>query len=569
MKFLLLLFLFSFALVFPQQWSTPFEKGNGNQSPDYQEMTRWYDELAAKYPTIQVKTMGLTDSGEALRVVLFSKEGHFTDFAGQGVILINNGIHPGEPDGIDASMMMLRDFAEGRIPAPKNVLVAVVECYNIGGMLNRGSFSRANQNGPEAYGFRGNARNFDLNRDFIKTDSRNSASFQEIYHWLKPDVFIDNHVSNGADYQYTLTYIATNRERLGKVLGDYYYTQMIPEMNERLRKKNIDPIPYVELEGKTPEKGYEQFMDNPRYSTGYTSLFNTIGTVPETHMLKPYRDRVKVTYENMLQYIGFLDANTAKIKKLRRENLLQYRVGAQYPFRWKLDSTQYRMMEFKGYEHGYKPSLVSGKDRLFYDRSKPYTKEIPYYDTYIPERQVTISSYYVVPQSEWKVLELLKRNRITMHALKTDSLIQVEAYKLTGYQTVSQPYEGHYLHYDTRVASTQMGKRFRKGDFLVPVAQDGVKYLLETLEPEAVDSFFNWNFFDAFLTRKEYYSPYVFEDTAADLLQKDVALKSLFEQKKAEDPTFAKDGKAQLDWVYRNSPYFETSWLQYPIYRIP
>lgn len=569
MKLFLSLFIFAFGLMCSQQMLTPFEKGNGNQTPAYQEMVDWYAQLDQKYATVLIKTMGLTDSGEPLRVVLFSKDGNFSNLNGKGVILINNGIHPGEPDGIDASMMMLRDFAEERIPVPQNVLIAVIECYNIDGMLNRGQFSRANQNGPEEYGFRGNARNFDLNRDFIKTDSRNSASFQEIYQWLKPDVFIDNHVSDGADYQYTLTYIATNRERLGKVLGDFYYTKMIPHMNGELRKRNVDPIPYVELEGKTPEKGYEQFMDSPRYSTGYTSLFNTIGTVPETHMLKPYRGRVKVTYENMLQYITFLNANVQTVKSLRRENIRQYKTGSKYAVQWKLDSAKYRLMEFKGYEHGYKPSAVSGKERLFYDRSKPYTKKIPYYDTYKATKEITIPAYYIIPQSEWKVLELLKRNNITMHALKADSLIRAESYKIADYKTVAQPYEGHYLHYGTEVVSSPAETLFRKGDMLVPVQQDGVKYLLETLEPEATDSFFNWNFFDGFLSRKEYYSPYVFEDTAADLLQKDSSLKARFEKKRAEDKTFAEDGKAQLDWIYRNSPYFESSYMRYPIYRIP
>lgn len=568
MKRISILFLCMLNFAFGQKFLTPFEKGNGNQSPDYNEMVKYFDELDQKYETILVKKMGLTDSGEPLRVVFFSPEKDFQNFKNRSVILINNGIHPGEPDGIDASMMMLRDFAEGKLTAPKNVIIAVIECYNIGGMLNRGSFSRANQNGPEEYGFRGNARNYDLNRDFIKTDSRNSASFQEIYQWLKPDVFIDNHVSDGADYQYVLTYILTNRQRLGKLLGDFYFDEMNPWLIKDLRKKNIDPIPYVELEGKTPEKGYEQFMDSPRYSTGYTTLFNTIGTVPETHMLKPYKDRVKATYENMLSYISYLDANVQKIKILRKENLKQYQPKMKYGIRWEIDSTKYKMMDFRGFEHGYKSSDISGKDRLFYDRSKPYTKKIPYYDTYKSTKEITIPSYYVIPQSEWKVLEFLKRNQIEMKTLKSDSTIAVESYKIADYKTSQRSYEGHYIHFNTNVSAVSVQKKFRKGDMLVSLKQDGAKYLLETLEPEAVDSFFNWNFFDGILGQKEYYSAYVFEDTAAKLMKEDPDLKARFEKKKSEDKKFTEDGDAQLDWVYRNSKYFEPSFQQYPVYRI-
>src|SRR5258706_7586238 len=100
------------------------------------------------------------DAGYPLHVVLFSADKDFNMDSWHKqrkvVILINNGIHPGEPDGIDASMMLLRDLATGKIKAPQNVVIAVIPVYNIGGCLNRNNYSRVNQNGPESYGFRGN-----------------------------------------------------------------------------------------------------------------------------------------------------------------------------------------------------------------------------------------------------------------------------------------------------------------------------------------------------------------------------------------------------------------------------
>lgn len=570
MKINLLIFLLASIQFSAQKQLTPYEKGNGNQTTTYEEMLKFYDELDAKHQSISVKTFGLTDSGEPLKVAFFNSENQFDTKKSEkkAVILINNGIHPGEPDGIDASMMMLRDFAEGKIKAPKNVVLAVIESYNIGGMLNRGKFSRANQNGPEEYGFRGNARNFDLNRDFIKADSRNSTSFKEIFHEINPDIFIDNHVSNGADYQYTLTYINTNRERLGKVLGDFFHDKMSPALNSDLKKKKIEPIPYVNVWGSSVEKGYEQFMDSPRYATGYTSLFNVIGTVPETHMLKPYKDRVKATYENMLTYIQYADKNSTKIKEKRKANLEQYKAGNQYSVGWKIDSTKFKMIDFKGFESGHKPSEISGKPRLYYDRKKPYTKKIPFYDTFTSTKEITIPKFYVIPQSEWKVVEHLKRNKIEMNPLKSDSLMEVQVYKISDYKTYTRAYEGHYPHYQTAVISNIEKIKLRKGDFLIPTNHQGVKYLLETLEPEAVDSFFNWNFFDSILGQKEHFSDYVFEDTGAEILKNHPQLKAELEKKKVEDKKFSEDGDAQLEWVYRHSEYYEKSHLTYPIYRI-
>ena len=564
MKKITLLFLVQTVFSFAQDFKTPYEKGNGNQTTTYEEMVKFYDDLDKNFESISVVEKGKDDNGELIRVVIFdnSKKQNIP------VILINNGIHPGESDGIDATMMLIRDLALGKIKVPQNTKVAAIEAYNISGMLRRGKFSRANQNGPEEYGFRGNARNFDLNRDFIKNDTENAKAFQEIFHWLKPIYFIDNHVSNGADYQYTFTYISTNKERLGNSLGTYFHKEMQPKLIQKMEKSKILNVPYVNILGDSPDEGFPAFMDSPRYATGYTTLFNIPGTVAETHMLKPYKDRVNATYEYMKHSINFVDENYLDISKKMMEELTNYLPNKKYAIRWKLDSTKYSFIDFKGYEAGKKPSEISGKPRLFYDRNKPFTRKVKFFDTYKADKEIIIPTYYVIPKSEGKIIENLKRNQIKFKELQSDSLITVESYKIVDFKTVKNPYEGHYLHFDTQVSSELKTKKFRKGDYLVSTKQSGVKFLLETLEPEAVDSYFNWNFFDGILGQKEYFSDYVFEDTAAELLKTNKALKTAFELKKASDAKFAEDGAAQLDWVYKNSEYYEGTVNQYPIYRI-
>ena len=552
------------------QIQTPYEKGNGNQTTTFDEMRKFYQELAKQYPSISYETKGEDDNGAPIDVVIFNptKQSFEEAKKGKSVLFVNNGIHPGEPDGIDATMMLMRDLATGKIKAPKNVIFAAIASYNISGMMNRGSFSRANQNGPEEYGFRGNARNYDLNRDFIKTDSKNSRSFQQIFQWLKPDVFIDNHVSNGADYQYTFTYISTNKERLGTILGNYFNGEMQRTLLKNMEKKGVISVPYVNIHGDVPDGGFPTFVDSPRYATGYTTLFNAIGTVVETHMLKPYKNRVKVTYDYMVDNLNYIDENYKTIQQKRAENLKQYKVGNGYALAWKLDSTKYETIDFKGFEAKYKPSDVSGKTRLWYDRNAKFSKPVKFYNTYVPAKEITIPKYYVIPQSEWKIIDLLKLNQIKMIPIKQDSTITVEQYRIKDFKTVPNPYEGHYLHYDTFVTKEYGKIKFRAGDFLVPLNQDGVKFLLETLEPEAVDSYFNWNFFDAILGQKEYYSAYVFEDTASKLLKDNKTLKTAFEMEKSINPKFAEDGQAQLDWVYKHSDYYEKTHRLYLVFRV-
>lgn len=571
MRFIKYILLFISIGLFGQnstQFQTPFEKGNGNQSTTYAECISFYQNLATTFPTIQIIEKGLTDSGKPLHIVVFSENKNFDFNQNKAIVLINNGIHPGEPDGIDASMMLLRDLATSKIKVPKNTLVVVIPVYNIGGMLNRNTSSRANQNGPEAYGFRGNARNYDLNRDFIKSDTKNARSFQELFRSINPDVFLDNHVSNGADYQYTFTCIATQHERLGTALGNYFINEFYPDIVKNMNEKKIDVVPYVNVHSTTPDKGFEQFTDTPRYATGYTALFNSLGFVPETHMLKSFKERVKVTYEFMVSIIQHTDKHWEKIKRIRKESTNEYVAGTQYPLHWTIDSSKVSYIDFKGFEGVSKPSTISGKDRLYYDRSKPFTKKIPFYGNYKPTQFITVPKSYIIPQSQWQIIELLKLNKLQYTQIQKDTIIDVETYKIETYETSKSPYEGHYAHYNTKISKSNQKTIFFSGDYIFSTNQPGIKYLMETLEPEAVDSYFNWNFFDAILKQKEYFSAYVFEDLAVELLKKDPQLKAAFEAKKTSDLEFTSNGNAQLNWIYKNSEYYEKAHLLYPVYRL-
>ena len=573
MRCIKLAFLLFSTILFAQKntkYDTYFEKGNGNQSADYQEILRYYNILDTDFETIKVLNMGETDSGEHLQVVIYNYDKNF-DFgttSEKSVILVNNGIHPGEPDGIDATMQLYRDLALGKIKIPKNVILVAIPVYNIGGSLNRNSTTRINQNGPEEYGFRGNARNFDLNRDFIKSDTKNTKSFVEIFQKYNPDIFLDNHVSNGADYQYTLTYIMTEPKKLGTVLGDYMKNELTPAILKDLKTKKIETTPYVNVWHGTPEEGFDQFFESPRYTTGYTSLFNTIGFVVETHMLKNYASRVKATYEFMVSTLNFANENYKIIKEKRNENLKQFQPKSDYTIKWKIDSTKITKIPFLGYEGSYKKSDVTSGKRLYYDRKLPFTKYIPFLADYKSVTTIKIPNAYAIPQGFWPIIDLLKENKMEFTRVQKDTVIEVESYRIADYKTSKNAYEGHYLHNSTKVTSSKIKMSFRKGDYIFDTNQKGVKFLLETLEPEAVDSYFNWNFFDTMLQQKEGYSEYVFEDLANDYLNKNPELRAKLEQKKKEDKAFSENPEAQLDWVHKNSIYYEKAHLQYPVYRI-
>ncbi|MEL7004878.1 MAG: hypothetical protein AAFN93_19380, partial [Bacteroidota bacterium] len=327
--------------------------------------------------------------------------------------------------------------------------------------------------------------------------------------------------------------------------------------------------PYVNVFNKTPDKeGFSQFMDSPRYSTGYTTLFGTLGFMIETHMLKPFDIRVKASYDFLETVLEIAKSDGIQIKSMRKKRLSSITPGTLHPIAWTVDKTNFRPFDFKGFEGEMRKSQVTGKDRLYYDRKKPFTKRITYYNTYKPTKEVVVPKIYVIPQGWHDIMFRLKNNGVKYHTIKSDSTIEVEAYRITDFNTASNPYEGHYLHNQVEVERYMKTITLRAGDFLIDTQQLAVRYLIETLEPEAPDSFFAWNFFDTILQRKEGFSPYVFEEIAFELLSKDSKLKANFEKRKTEDTDFASNWYAQLDFIYKRSPHYEKAHMEYPIYRI-
>jgi len=554
-------------------FKTRFETSSGLETATYDQTITFYKNLASSYKEISIKEMGKTDSGEPLHLVTLNTNNNGNDFnelrKDHIILLINNGIHPGESDGIDATMMLFRDIVKGKIKSPKNTILTTIPIYNIGGSLNRNSGTRTNQNGPKEYGFRGNARNYDLNRDFIKSDTKNALAFAEIFHLVKPDVFIDNHVSNGADYQYTLTHLFTQHNKLGGDLGAYLHNEMMPALESKLESKSWEITPYVNVFNRTPDLGFTQFMDSPRYSTGYTTLFNTLGMMVETHMLKPYKQRVEGTYELMHSMIELIEADKDKIKALRSHNISTWKAGDTYPVDWEIDTTQFSTLNFKGYEGTMIESDLTGAQRLKYDRSKPFTKPVKYQNYFKSKTEIVIPKAYVIPKGWHDIVTLLELNDIELSRIEKDTTLTVETYKIEDYKTRKRPYEGHYQHYNTQVSTTKGDVLIKAGNFIAYTNQPGIRYLLETLEPKAIDSFFNWNFFDTILQQKEGFSPYVWEDKARLLLKSNPKLQIKFNIKKTLDTEFANNWYDQLDWIHKNSRHYEKAHLQYPILRIP
>lgn len=573
MRKVLYFFLF-FAPLFGhgQSLQTPFEKSAGKQTATYAECIAFYRQLDALSPLVAIKEMGMSDAGYPYHVVLYSNDG-VADPAvwhrrGKLVILINNGIHPGEPDGVDASMLLIRDLVTKKIHIPDNIALAVIPLYNIGGSLNRGSFSRVNQNGPESYGFRGNAQNLDLNRDFTKNDSRNAQSFVQIFHWVNPALQIDNHVSDGADYQYTMTLLCTQWNKLGGALGAFLHDVFQPALFTGMEKKGWPMTPYVDFEEGNPRRGWDAFYDEPRYSSGYAALFHTIAFMPETHMLKPFKDRVLSDYALMETMIAQGSRYAEELLTKRKQDIAADLDSSRLALDWKVDTTKWDTISFKGFESDTKTSEVTGLPRMYYDHTRPFERSVKFFNYFAADVWVTVPKAYLIPQGWHAVTDLLQLNGVRMRRLTRDTTVTVEVYHIGDYKSYPRAYEKHHKNTAIRVGTDQESIHFLRGDLVVSTDQPARRFLVEMLEPTGEDSYFAWNFFDAILQQKEGYSAYRWEDVAADWLKEHADVREKLEEKRKSDSAFAQNARAQLEFVYTHSPYYEPAHLRYPVYRV-
>ncbi|MGJ7614360.1 MULTISPECIES: M14 family zinc carboxypeptidase [unclassified Variovorax] len=555
-------------------YRTPFESGNGNQTSTWAECIAFYEGLAERFPgVLRWRQIGVSDTGVPMHAGVVTADGMFEREAlqqqGRPVFFNNNGIHPGEPEGIDTCMALVRDFCTQaeRLAALGDTVFLFIPVYNVDGCVNRQSTSRVNQLGPESFGFRGNGLHLDLNRDFIKCDSLAAQVFNRFFTAWDPDVMVDTHTSNGADYACTMTLIPTQPDKLGGALGGFLREHMLPAIYGDMAQRGWPTCPYVNLLGETPDDGIEDFLDLPRFSTGYAALHHTIGFMPETHMLKPYADRVAAMRTLVDVVLAFTVAHAARIQALRRDARAAAAQQARWPLTWRNDHARPASLRFKGYQAVRTPSQLGSYQRLAYDRNQPWEKDIVHFDRCVEDVAVAAPKAYLVPQAWREVIERLAWNGVALRRLDADRLFDAaRVYRVQSVTSRANAYEGRMFHDQVVLAAHTEAFQARAGDVWVSLDQPQARYVVETLEPEAHDSFFRWGFFNSVLDKKEAFSDYVFEDTAMQMLQDEPALKRAFEQWKVDHPEKLSDPQAVLGFLFAHGQrHAEAAWRRYPV----
>jgi len=600
--FLFFLAFYSFPLFSQTELLTFFERSEGKRTPRYQETIEFCHRLADSSPLVSYTSFGISPQGRDLPLLIVDKDG-LTDpttirSAGRILLLVQACIHPGESEGKDAGLMLIRDLvtkgaghrAQGagrRAQGSENdiedygsrfaglidhVSILFIPIFNVDGHERFGPYNRINQNGPEEMGWRVTATNLNLNRDFLKADAPEMRAWLKMYNQWNPDFFIDIHTTDGADYQYVLTYMMETLGQMDKGLTSWCDGLFLPEWTSGMETAGYPVFPYVQFRRwHDPKSGLERDVAPPMLSQGYVALRNRPGLLVETHMLKPYKQRVEASYQCLVTTLEILNRQFPEIKKLNQQADALVQTPAfraqPFPLQFRLSDADSIMVGFRGVMYDTIRSELTGGLWFKYS-SIPETFTVPLFSTCVPSETIMLPEAYVVPVEWQDVISILRLHGISMKEVVHDTTILVTSYKFNAPKWRSNPYEGRLPLSHIEFNSFSEEKVFPAGSMIAETSQPTARVIAQLLEPKGDGSLLSWGFFNPIFEQKEYFEFYVMEPMAKQMLEEDPELRAAFEEAKAADSNFIKNQWQVLNWFLERTPYRDTKRMVYPVGRI-
>jgi len=576
-------------------WRTPAEIGNYRTTPDYADTVSYLDRIAAANPgQVKIEDFGKTGEGRDLKIVIASKDGVFDPAAihasGRAILLVQNSIHAGEMDGKDSCLSLLRDIVQNQNGAKRlldHVVFVFIPVYNIDGHERRSAYNRINQNGPELAGWRGNGSNINLNRDYMKADAPETRAFLKMFHRWLPDFFVDDHVTDGMDYQYDVTFAIDAGPDVAPETAQWIRDDVTPELERQVNAAGHIAFPaLINLNDDTdPAKGLGFSPNPPRFSTGQMILEDRPGLLVELHMLKDYKTRVTGNYEILRALLEVMNRDAAKLIALNRQADLDAEKLGSHP----LGNSKFPLatdgngdttpVVFHGWQFTRALSEISGTMWVQYSHT-PWNVTLPLATGAKVTTTTDPPAAYIVPPQWTHVIDVLAAHDVTLRRTTAPWTGKVERYRCSGMQWQGNPFEGRHPIFPGEDPGAQPGRygqctlttetiTFPAGSVVVPLNQRLSKVVIHWLEPDAPDSALRWGFFDPIFEQREYGEAYVLEKLARENLAKDPALKAEFEQRIQSDPRFAASPEARLEFFYDRSPWGVANHVgEYPVARL-
>jgi len=579
-----LVFLFSIVILQlnlyaqKEEWITKFESSNNLETVTYDECIEFSKRLATESTMIHYQEMGYSPQNRAIPLLIIDKDG-LTDAQeiknrGRLILMIQAGIHAGEPDGTDAGFLLLRDMVihQKNLDLLEQVSILFIPSFNVDGLARMSPYNRINQNGPTEMGWRTNSINLNLNRDYMKTESPEMIAWLQVFNEYLPDLFIDCHTTDGADYQYVATYSLETFGNMEEGLTEFTLEEYEPYLVEELEKKDSPIFPYVSFRSwHDPRSGIRRSVGSPMISQGYTALQNRIGLLIETHMLKPYKPRVYATKDMIIATLELMNQKAEKIKGLNAAadiKMASIKHGPkELTIKYAIDHSDSSKVAFRGVEYKVVESDLTGGDWFQYS-DKPTSFQLDLFEKQIAIEQVKLPLAYIIPVEWEEVQAVIKAQGITYKILEEGKTIAIESYKFSKQKWSSNSFEGHQNLNAFQMEDLTSETYFEAGAMIVPVQQRALKVLVYLLEPKADNSLLSWGYFNRSMERKEYAETYVMEKMAREMIAEDPELLQEFEDWKEAKPEQAKNHWLQCMWFFERTPYWDQKKDIYPVGKI-
>jgi hypothetical protein len=548
-------------------WATPFELSDGNSSASIIEMRNWFGRLRNKYSQVNELVIGQTINETEILAYTFSEDPAFSvslHRSNKPLVVFQAGIHSGEIDGLDAGMMLFRDLCTGSLKSlAKQVDIIFIPVINIDGLTLLSDKNRINQRGPEMQGWRSNSLNQNLNRDYSKLDSYEIKAVVELISVVKPELYVDIHVTDGADYQYDITYGFQGDHAYSPNISRWLARKLRTDSDRKLSKLGHIPGDLVFLKDeKDPLQGNQLYTFGARFSHGYGDARHLPTVLVENHSLKPFKQRVlgtRVLMEAMLEAVSQDIDGLRKSIKLDENNR-----QTNIPITWEIPAIPKDSVVFKSIKSTTKFSEAAGGNVTSWNAEKLDVK-IPLIQQNQPKTFINRPKFYCIPANRTDIRDRLKSHGIEHRILESDSLIEVNCIRFENFQLIGKTTNQGRTRMSASSVNFKKKVIYRRGSTIVSTDQPlGILSCL-LLEPDSPDSFFQWGFFGDVAERTEYFEAYAMAPLADEMMKNNPELKAEFDSKCASDEAFRKDQDARLRWWYEHSEWSDENWMVYPI----
>lgn len=553
--------------------TTTFEKSNYLETDDYENTVIYAKRLAKKFKQVHYQSIGVTSQGREIPLLIVDENGYTNPKKihkkGKDIILVQSCIHPGEPNGKDAMFLLIRNILSNNNNAAllNDFSFLFIPVMSPDGLAKFSPYNRINQNGPKQMGWRVNAQGLNLNRDYTKLDAPEMRAFVALFNKWQPDFFFDTHATDGADYQYVTTYSTENFGNYDPGITRWLTETWEPSINVAMAQHDFPITRYVEFYPWGDPNGqlYDRSF-SAMFSEGYTIARNCPGVLLETHMLKPYKDRVFSTYHMIEETLKIIRGDKENFNNVLKQAKKNDQSLKELPINMESELNDTIMEDFLGYHFDLVQSEVTGGQYYVYDVTKPETRPTRRIRSSRPTKTLSVPKEYIIPAQYNEIIDIVKAHGFKVNELKEEKTLTVNTYRFSNVSFLPMSSEGRcrLAHFDTEEITKEV--TFPKGSAVVKTSQNGIRLLMNLLEPEMQGSLFEWGFFNNVLQRVEYFETYKMEPMAKAMLAADPFLAEQFNAWKA---SYDKDKQPSqyemLNWFYERSPYFDKSYQIYPV----